>query len=137
MLIFVCSQRAKLSCHTVNQLPASRQVGMIFSSPVPQKACTSSPSGSRCMLFAGQVMKTSYPPVVQRVITTPSAYATDVDYNVYFQRNTLLVVLFMFTVINFHISMMVECLCDYKFWRFSLSCYLSHVTTKPTQPRTL
>ena len=43
---------------------------MIFSSPVPQKACTSSPPGSRCMLFAGQVMKISYPPVVQRVITT-------------------------------------------------------------------
>ena len=36
-----------------------------------------------------------------------SAYATNVDYNVYFQRNTVLVVLFMFTVINFHISMMV------------------------------
>ena len=47
---------------------------MTFSSPVPQKACTSSPSGSRCMLFAGQVMKISYPPVVQRVITT---YRTD------------------------------------------------------------
>ena len=42
MLIFVYSQRAKLSCHT----------------------------GSRCMLFAGQVMKISYPPVVQRVVTT-------------------------------------------------------------------
>ena len=35
------------------------------------------------------------------------AYATNVDYDVYFQRNTVLVVLFMFTVINFHISMMV------------------------------
>ena len=45
-------------------------MGMIFSSPVPQKACTSSPSGSRCMLFAGQVMKIPYPPVVQRIITT-------------------------------------------------------------------
>ena len=42
---------------------------MTFSSPVPQKACTESP-GSRCMLFAGQVMKISYPPVVKRVITT-------------------------------------------------------------------
>ena len=45
-------------------------MGMIFPSPVPKKACISSPSGSRCMLFAGQVMKISYPPVVQRVITT-------------------------------------------------------------------
>ena len=31
----------------------------------------------------------------------------NVDYDAYFQRNTVLVVLFMFTVINFHISMMV------------------------------
>ena len=31
---------------------------------------TGDESGSRCMLFAGQVMKISYPPVVQRVITT-------------------------------------------------------------------
>ena len=29
--------------------------------PVPQKACTESPSGSRCMFFAGQVIKISYP----------------------------------------------------------------------------
>ena len=36
-----------------------------------------------------------------------TAYATNVDYNVYFQRNTVLLVLFMFTVINFHISKMV------------------------------
>ena len=42
-----------------------------------------------------------------------SAYATNVDYNVYFQRNTVLVVLFMFTVINFHISMVVGFFCDY------------------------
>ena len=41
---------------------------MIFSSPVPQKACTESPKGSRCMLFAGQVMKISCPSVVKRVI---------------------------------------------------------------------
>ena len=33
--------------------------------------------------------------------------ATNVDYDVYFQRNTVLVVLFMLTIINFHISMMV------------------------------
>ena len=44
------------------------QVGMIFSSPVPKKACTESPKGSRCMLFAGQMMKISYPSVVQREI---------------------------------------------------------------------
>ena len=30
--------------------------------------------GSRCMLFVGQVMKISYPPVVQRVITTHFKY---------------------------------------------------------------
>ena len=44
---------------------------MIFSSPVLQKACTESPKGSRCMLFAGQVMKISCPPVVKRVINLP------------------------------------------------------------------
>ena len=38
---------------------------MIFSSPVPQKACTES------MLFAGQVTKISCPPVVKRVINLP------------------------------------------------------------------
>ena len=44
---------------------------MIFSSPVPQKACTESQKGSRCMLFAGQVMKISCRPVVKRVINLP------------------------------------------------------------------
>ena len=49
---------------------------MIFSSPVPQKACTESPKGSRCMLFAGQVMKMSCLPVVQRVINLPYGMIT-------------------------------------------------------------
>ena len=47
-----------------------------------------------------------YYAVLGRKINSP-AYATNVDYNVYFQRKTVLVVLFMFTVINFHIFMMV------------------------------
>ena len=54
-----------------------------------------------------------YYAVLGRKISS-SAYATNVDYDVYFQRNTILVVLFMFTVINFHISMMVGFFCDYK-----------------------
>ena len=36
-----------------------------------KKACTECPKGSRCMLFAGQVMKISCPPVVKRVINLP------------------------------------------------------------------
>ena len=48
-----------------------------------------------------------YYAVLGRKISS-SAYATNVDYDVYFQRNTVLVVLFVFTIINFHISMMVE-----------------------------
>ena len=47
-----------------------------------------------------------YYAVLGRKISS-SAYAMNVDYIVYFQRNAVLVVLFMFTVINFHISMMV------------------------------
>ena len=47
-----------------------------------------------------------YYAVLGRKISS-SAYATTINYNVYFQRNTVLVVLFMFTFINFHNSMMV------------------------------
>ena len=55
-----------------------------------------------------------YYAVLGRKISS-SAYATNVDYNVYFQRNIVLVVLFMLTVINFHISMMVGFFRDINF----------------------
>ena len=71
---------------------------MIFSSPVPQKACTSRPFGlsvhafcgtgdeniigSRCVLFAGQVMKISYPPVVKRVRLEVHAFCGTGDENI-------------------------------------------------------
>ena len=51
-------------------------------------------------------LRAEYCAVLGRKISS-SAYATNVDYNVCFQRNTVLVVLFMFTVINVHIFMMV------------------------------
>ena len=73
-----------------------------------------------------------YHAVLGRKISS-SAYATNVDYDVYFQRNTVLVFLFMFTVINFHNSMMVGF-----FVIINLAIlFLSHGTTKPTKPRTL
>ena len=52
---------------------------------------------------------------------------------VYFQRNTVLVVLFVFKVMNFHISMIVGFFGDYNFLRFSFFYILSHGTTKPTK----
>ena len=82
---------------------------------------------SKATLRAEFLFGIKYYAVLGRKISS-SANATNVDYNVYFQQNTVLVDLFMFTVINFHISMTVEFFCDYKFWRFSFFCYLSHGT---------
>ena len=88
MLIFVYSQPCQVNYRFTTgghdifiTCPAKRMhLEPKFSSPVPQKAYTSNPSGSRCMLFAGQVMKISYPPFVLRVITTYFNISTNLSH---------------------------------------------------------